>query len=245
MPVERPGGVAWLAYEGENDLQTRTAAWMQARGVTSEPKVHFYTNPGSILDDAYIDWLIADLRAKFVDDLKAVIVDTWADAISSGGGDENGAKDTGKAINNLKRIRAATGAVIAPIHHTGHDGDRERGSTALRAAADVMFLIKEQALGVRQITFRKGRRVDTRRKLHFRLRPVAPSFVPEPTDEGVIEIEPTVVDPRLARCRALRAEHPDWKMTRLAQTIGGRWETASEIAKQVLAEEPPVQLPEL
>jgi RecA-family ATPase len=55
------------------------------------------------------------------------------------GADENFAKDMNTLIKNVDRLRHATGASVMLIHHTGQKGDRERGSSALKAAADVFI----------------------------------------------------------------------------------------------------------
>jgi predicted transcriptional regulator len=55
------------------------------------------------------------------------------------GGDENSAKDVGKAIAGADRLRQEFGCAVLLVHHTGKNGDQERGSSALRAAADAML----------------------------------------------------------------------------------------------------------
>ena len=50
-------------------------------------------------------------------------------------------------VNAISRLRLETKACVAPVHHSGHDKSRERGSTALRAAADTMVkIINEDGL---------------------------------------------------------------------------------------------------
>jgi len=66
--------------------------------------------------------------------LRCFIIDTWARSLT--GGDENSAQDVGNAIQLCETIRTKTGASPIIIHHTGADGQRERGSTALRGATD-------------------------------------------------------------------------------------------------------------
>ena len=67
-------------------------------------------------------------------DLRCFIIDTWARSLT--GGDENSAQDVGNAIQLCETIRSTTSASPIIIHHTGADGQRERGSTALRGATD-------------------------------------------------------------------------------------------------------------
>ena len=68
-----------------------------------------------------------------------VIVDTLARCL--GGGDENSARDMGAAITSLDHVRHAFGCAVLVLHHTGHSNEhRERGSSALRAAADTLII---------------------------------------------------------------------------------------------------------
>jgi hypothetical protein len=75
-----------------------------------------------------------------------VIVDTLAR--NFGSGDENSTKDMNAFVESLDLIRAAAVAVTV-IHHTGKDAGRgERGSTALRGAADTVILAAQDDTGL-------------------------------------------------------------------------------------------------
>jgi hypothetical protein len=50
--------------------------------------------------------------------------------------DENAAKDMGVLINAIGLLKAATGACILTIHHTGRNGGDARGSSSLDGAQD-------------------------------------------------------------------------------------------------------------
>lgn len=71
--------------------------------------------------------------------LQLFIIDTLARSLV--GGDENSAQDVGLAIDACEKVRKQTGATALVIHHTGVDGTRERGSTALRGAADTSIAV--------------------------------------------------------------------------------------------------------
>src|SRR5438034_1345408 len=58
------------------------------------------------------------------------------------GGEENSAKDMGLFVAGLDRLRAATGAAVLVVHHTGRESGRERGSTALSGAVDTLMVIE-------------------------------------------------------------------------------------------------------
>jgi hypothetical protein len=65
------------------------------------------------------------------------------------GGDENAAKDVGRFIAAVDELRNSCGAASLTVHHTGKDGDDERGSSALRGAADAMLALKPDGAGAK------------------------------------------------------------------------------------------------
>jgi hypothetical protein len=79
------------------------------------------------------------LKAILPVEPKFIIFDTLARSMV--GLDENSAKDMGLAMEVLAHIQRVTGATILLVHHTGKYGGSERGSSALRAACDVMLEI--------------------------------------------------------------------------------------------------------
>lgn len=69
-----------------------------------------------------------------------IVVDTLSRTMI--GGDENTARDMGVYIDNVGRVCSRYGAAGKIIHHTGWDGERERGSISLRGGADMTVLVK-------------------------------------------------------------------------------------------------------
>ena len=77
---------------------------------------------------------------------RLVVFDTFARCFV--GGDENNAKDVGEFVATVQEFqRTIGGAAALIVHHTGKGGqnarvnDVERGSSALRGAADTMLLL--------------------------------------------------------------------------------------------------------
>jgi large subunit ribosomal protein L18 len=72
-----------------------------------------------------------------------VVFDTFATCFV--GGEENSAKEVGEFIAAIKEFqRDVGGAAVLIVHHTGRSEQTERGSSALRAAADTMLkLVRE------------------------------------------------------------------------------------------------------
>ena len=95
-----------------------------------------------------------------------MIVDTLARAMA--GGDENTAVDMGKFVTHADRIRAAIGATVNIIHHTGKDKAKgARGSSALRAATDT-----EIEIDVGKLAVTKQREMERIADMRFELVPV-------------------------------------------------------------------------
>lgn len=73
-------------------------------------------------------------EADFVPDL--IVIDTLARCFD---GDENQQADMGRFVAGVDRLRKEFDATVIVVHHTRLDGDRERGNTAFRGAADTML----------------------------------------------------------------------------------------------------------
>jgi hypothetical protein len=116
-------------------------------------------------------------------DLRAFIIDTWARSIT--GGDENSAKDAGIAINVCETVRAKTGASPIIVHHTGADGQRERGSTALRGATDTTILMEyDTSTQLTTVSCKKMKDGEPFKPIKYELKPFGHSVVMSPTLAG-------------------------------------------------------------
>lgn len=82
--------------------------------------------------------------------LRVIVIDTLSRVMA--GGDENSAQDMTALIRNIDAIRAATGAHIVLVHHSGKDAAKgARGHSSLRAATDTEI----------EVTHEEGDRVAT------------------------------------------------------------------------------------
>lgn len=69
-----------------------------------------------------------------------------------GGADENKASDMGAFIAGCDAIKAATGATVLVVHHSGKDETKgARGSSSFRAALDAEFLVKRETVGAKAL----------------------------------------------------------------------------------------------
>jgi AAA domain-containing protein len=110
------------------------------------------------------------------------------------GGDENSVQDVGRVIASVDAIRRRVNASVLLIHHTGKQNELERGSSALRGAADTMFLLHpDDSVLVLETT--KQRDAPAGPPLRLRLVPHGGSCLLEP-DEGQIPAAELTVSQR-------------------------------------------------
>ena len=83
---------------------------------------------------------VKDAEKQTGDKVGLIVLDTLARCFA--GADENKTADMNRFIAGCDQIKAATGATILIIHHSGKGDDASaRGSSALRAAADFEFRV--------------------------------------------------------------------------------------------------------
>jgi hypothetical protein len=84
--------------------------------------------------------LAGEAGSRFGIPIELIDVDTVSRALN--GGNENAPDDMGAFVANVDRIRAATGAHVRAIHHTGKDASKgARGHSLLRAAVDTEIMV--------------------------------------------------------------------------------------------------------
>ncbi len=132
------GPVVYVAAEGMGGMQQRVEAWRFSRPTCDPSGIRFVEWSVNMLDEQDVTTLLAALADLPIPPALTVI-DTLARCLV--GGDENAARDMGLFIAAVDRIRAATGGTVLVVHHTGKNGDAERGSSALRGAADTMIAV--------------------------------------------------------------------------------------------------------
>jgi DNA transposition AAA+ family ATPase len=131
----KSGSVLYVAAEGVSGMRLRVQAYQRRHGIFAE-QIRYLGDVFDLRRMAEIEELISTLkRANFRPDL--IVLDTLARLIP--GADENSSKDMGEAIRAMDGLRRAFDATVLLIHHTGKNGELERGSGALRGAADVMI----------------------------------------------------------------------------------------------------------
>ena len=129
----REGSVIYVAAEGYRGLGVRAKSWQKEFGDVPEGAITFVTEPVQLGDEGTA-WLAGLIRQKNAD---LLVIDTLARCAV--GTEENSATETGLIVSRLYKLRDAieeAGTTVLVVHHSGYDGRRARGSSALVAGVD-------------------------------------------------------------------------------------------------------------
>lgn len=142
----RSGWVVYIAAEGHTGLGIRVQAWQHARRQPDVEHIRFLPEAVNFLDAKHLAKARRSL-ATLPQPPVLVVIDTMARSMT--GGDENSARDVGMFIAAADELRKPSGAAALLVHHTGKNGEDERGSSALRGAADLRASLKSEGAGLR------------------------------------------------------------------------------------------------
>jgi hypothetical protein len=141
----RRGPVLYIAAEGAYGLARRAYGWLDSRRHNGHPELdapnfRIIPTPLALTTAEDLDALLVEIKSLPEVPI-LIIVDTLARTF--GAGNENSQPDMNAYVNAMDRLREATGAHVAVVHHSGvHDQQRERGSNVLRGAADTIIKVK-------------------------------------------------------------------------------------------------------
>jgi hypothetical protein len=175
-PVKQ-GLVLYIVAEGVSGMRWRVRAWEKAMGVTMTGVQWLPMPVQADLDEQWT--ALVDLARELKPAL--IVVDTQARVTV--GMEENAAKDMGVFVDQLERLRKASGACILVVHHQGRNGEHMRGSTALEGAATtVIRVVKEE----NEITLSclKQKDAEPFDDIQLRLVPTGDSATLMPSDGG-------------------------------------------------------------
>jgi AAA domain len=142
------GAVVYIAAEGAGGVNDRIQSWLHDRGVeASSIEPHLFVYPEAVnFFSGETSSLVAAIEDREIVPI-LIVVDTMARCMI--GGDENSSKDVGLFIANLDGVARGYGSASLTVHHTGKNGELERGSSALRGAADTMVSLKGDPAGLK------------------------------------------------------------------------------------------------
>jgi hypothetical protein len=146
--VAKPVRVAIGIGEGITGARVRLRGWIEHHD-NIEHAGEFRILPEALSLPERVTEVIEALR-EFAPEI--VVLDTLN--AHFGAGDENSTQDMTKFVAAVRYIRDELKCCVCVIHHTGHGNqDRERGSIALRGAADVMIQVGRDENGSNHIGF--------------------------------------------------------------------------------------------
>lgn len=146
----KSGPVVYIYAEGVSGIKQRVAAWKIKRGLPPTARtvsgVYFLPMAVQLLQASDLKALLEAIDDQLPEAPRLVVIDTLARCMV--GGEESSAKDMGLFVAAADRIRHTTGASVLIVHHSGWEGGHERGSTALRGAADTIMRLGRKQGGL-------------------------------------------------------------------------------------------------
>ncbi|WP_413164482.1 helicase RepA family protein [Aeromonas salmonicida] len=141
------GAVLYVVGEGGVGVPRRIRVWADQYNQGEDvPNIFRVDMPVFMADPLQVMELklaASQVKAETGLDVKLIVVDTVARCF--GAGDENKASDMGAFIAGCDLVKAATGATILLVHHTGkQEANGARGSSAFKAALDAEYLVKRE-----------------------------------------------------------------------------------------------------
>lgn len=124
-----PGGIAYLAGEGNYGVRQRAAAWAQEHGVLKFGPFAV-SNSGKDLDVREQELKVIKELEALNFPLKIIVVDTLHRFLA---GDEDSARDAKRMVDACERLMTKFSCSVILVHHTGNDERsqaRPRGSSA-------------------------------------------------------------------------------------------------------------------
>lgn len=148
-----PGTVVYVYAEGASGLKRRIPMLMKHAGIVGQTPdgrmLPFRMVPHAIAlgpdvgeddVDRLVKQIADDVRDRGLLPVRLLVIDTLNRCLQ---GDENNTPDMSAFVQLVDRLRRSLGCSALVIHHSGWDDTRERGSSVLRASADVVLSLKE------------------------------------------------------------------------------------------------------
>jgi hypothetical protein len=176
------GKVLYVVAEGASGTGKRLEAWLTHHGVSQDSisDLQWLTMPANLIEPVETDAfgvLIEEHRPKLV------VIDTLARSMV--GGEENSAKDMGRVVATLDRLREMSDACVLVVHHTGKDATKgARGSSSLYGAADTMLEVGGMPAHGGVVSSEKQKDCALAPPVWVKYQPAGDSMVPTPSATG-------------------------------------------------------------
>lgn len=240
-PVE-DGDVLYVVAEGGHAFRKRVEGWQQWYGVETIDRCRYILDAPDILGGHLGAIKKACIQANFHP--RMVVIDTVKRTML---GDENTSRDVG-AWDQACRTAFPDSCVIG-VHHTGHAGDRARGSSAWRDHADTMFAVDKPAENQVSFVCHKQRDWDDSLKLQLRLDVAQLAPAPDGTLRSTLVVTmqgepqpqlstgceaPELNAPRLAILRAFLDARPGMAFGQVGRLLNGPGGPFQGVAEHVI-----------
>jgi AAA domain len=201
-----PCAVVYFALERGDLVEHRLAAYRARYGLGELP-IAVVSRTINLMDPACVARIIATIRAveaRFGMPVGLIIFDTLAKGINAGGGDEDKAKDKGRACAHLRQVQDDVDTHVAAVGHTGKDEERgARGSNIDLADADIQIQIRGDVIKIAD----KVKMNDGATGILIRFRGLVHDFDP---DEDGDPVTVNILDPEIIGAE----DEPERKGTR-------------------------------
>jgi RecA-family ATPase len=136
------GSTLYIVGEGMEGMKMRCDAWMLQHQLTDPTESSFIPNAVQLCSEKEVAALLNSVP-EHMNPPALVIFDTLARCTV--GSDENSATEMGRVVAAADKIRAQWDSTVVIVHHISKNGG-ERGSSALRGAADTMIEVTKKGI---------------------------------------------------------------------------------------------------
>lgn len=172
--------VVYFIGEGVKGFSKRVLAWRRAHDSVSLSNFLVVPTAPALLENHGAEAFNEVIKKH---QPKLVVIDTFARAAV--GADENSAKDVGRAIAALDTVFRLHDTSSLVVHHSNKGGHSERGSSAIRGAADATWEVlpdyTHHGLATVQVMCRKMKDAEPPKPVLAQLRPFDESAVVYPS----------------------------------------------------------------
>jgi hypothetical protein len=211
------GFVLYISAEGGAGIAKRFFAWLVEHCKNpKEADIAFLLDSIAVTSDSEALLVLVERIVNEVGRAPSlIIIDTLARCFD---GNENEQEDMSRFVAGVDLLRKEFEATVLIVHHTRLDGNRERGNTAFRAAADMMMSVEGEG---DRMTLKCNKMKDDREfeDIQLELRPV------EGTDSCVVVPDNTVANDTAALDEMVAA------LMQVQPAKWDTWEAASGLTK--------------
>lgn len=151
----RKGLVVYIVAEGARGVRKRVRAWEQHHRRPMS-NVKFLPRP---VQSRSTEW---DVLLAACERLQPTLIIVDTQARVTVGVEENSATEMGVFVDKVEKLRAASGACVLLVHHSGYNGGHGRGSTSVKGAMQTELSVSRRGKGARDtvVTLATGKQKD-------------------------------------------------------------------------------------